>query len=263
MATMKRSTSGRSAKPVPGGGAAPLGTRVSEILGALERLSSEKDRAGLARYGIVTEKAMGVPMNAMQSVAKSAGRSHELALALWATGWYEARIVAAYVDEPARVTPAQMDRWARDFDNWGICDTVCFVLFDKTPHAFGRVASWAGRSEEFVKRAAFALLASLALHDKESSDAAFRRCLPLAESAAADERNFVKKGVLWALRAVGGRNTGLREAVLALARRLADAPGVAARWIGRNALRELSSPAERRRQAARRGRARARPGRRA
>ena len=120
------------------------------------------------RYGIVTPKAFGVPMGTIQLLAKRLGTDHELAAALWATGWYEARLLCAYVDDPARVTPAQMDRWVRDFDNWGICDTVCFKLFDRTPHAWAKVAPWSRRRDEFGKRAAFALLASLGLHDKRA-----------------------------------------------------------------------------------------------
>jgi 3-methyladenine DNA glycosylase AlkD len=201
----------------------------------------------LPRYGIRAEKAFGVPMAAVQGVARSAGKDHRLAGELWATGWYEARLAAAYVEEPERVTPAQMDRWCRDFDNWGICDTVCFVLFDRTPHAFRKVRQWGARREEFVKRAAFALLACLALHDRQAPDAAFARLLPLVERAAEDDRNFVKKGVLWALRAVGMRNKCLNAAAAASARRLAASEEPSARSIGKSALRELTSPALRRR----------------
>jgi 3-methyladenine DNA glycosylase AlkD len=152
-------------------------------------------------------------------------------------------MLAAFVDEPARVTPAQMDRWCRDFDNWGICDTVCFHLFDRTPHAFRKVAAWARSSSEFERRAAFALLASLAAHDRVSGDEPFARCLPLVEAAAGDDRNFVKKGVSWALRMVGRRSRGLHAASVALARRLAASTEASARWIGRDAVRDLTKPA--------------------
>jgi 3-methyladenine DNA glycosylase AlkD len=149
-------------------------------------------------------------------------------------------MLTSFVDEPARVTPAQMDRWCRDFDNWGICDTVCFHLFDRTPYAFDKVVLWSTRRDEFVKRAAFALLASVALHDKRADDSRFVRCLPLIEAAATDERNFVKKGVSWALRAVGRRNAALNVAAVAAARRLSASPEAAAQWVGKDALRELT-----------------------
>jgi 3-methyladenine DNA glycosylase AlkD len=217
--------------------------QVRAVLAELERLAQKRVREDMPkRYGIHAKKAFGVPMSAMQRVAKSAGRSHELALALWQTGWYEARTVAAFVDEPERVTPAQMDAWCRDFDNWGICDTVCFKLFDQTPHAFAKIAQWAHRKPEFEKRAAFALLASVAGHDKTSGDEPFLKLLPLVEQAADDERNFVKKGVSWALRMVGRRSPRLYAAATALARRLAASKDANERWLGKDALRDLERP---------------------
>ena len=217
--------------------------QVKAVLAELERLGQKRVREDMPkRYGIHAEKAFGVPMSAMQKVAKGMGRSHELARALWATGWYEARMVAAFVDEPERVTPAQMDAWCRDFDNWGICDTVCFKLFDQAPHAFAQVEQWSRRQPEFEKRAAFALLASLAGHDKKSGDEPFLKLLPLIQQAAADERNFVKKGVSWALRGVGRRSPKLYAAATALARRLAASKNASERWLGKDALRDLERP---------------------
>jgi 3-methyladenine DNA glycosylase AlkD len=212
---------------------------VDAVVASLKRLSSKRTRDGMARYGIPSENALGVPVGTMQKLAKRLGRSHELAEGLWQTGWYEARMVAAFLDEPARVTPAQMDRWCRDFDSWAICDTVCFHLFDRTPHAFRKVDQWARRRDEFVKRGAFALLACLALHDKVTADGPFARCLLLVEQAATDERNFVKKGVSWALRGIGRRSPGLHEAAMELARRLSKSTQPAARWVGKDALRDL------------------------
>ena len=196
----------------------------------------------MARYAIPSDKAFGVSMGNMQLLAKRLGRNHELAAALWDTGWYEARMLASFVDEPARVTPAQMDRWCRDFDNWAICDTVCFHLFDRTPHAWRKVAQWSRRRDEFVKRAAFALLWGLTVHDKGADDEPFLQGLLLVERAASDERHFVKKAVNMALRAIGKRNPALNAAAVAVAQRLADSPQAAARWVGKDALRELTSP---------------------
>jgi len=219
----------------------PLKAEVQAVLAALKRLGNPLFRAEMeTRYGIVTKDAFGVRMNEMQRIAKQLGRNHALALALWETGNYEARTVAAFVAEPERVTPALMDRWCRDFDNWAICDTVCFKLFDQLPHAFGRVAAWANRKDEFQKRAAFALLASLALHNEDAGDQVFQDMLPLIEAAASDERNFVKKGVSWALRAIGGRSASLKSAATTLARKLATSEDSAARWIGKDALRSLT-----------------------
>lgn len=230
---------------------------VATVIARLKRLGSKRTLDGMARYGLPSDHAFGVPVGDIQALAKSLGRSHALAAALWDSGWYEARMLAAFVDEPDMVTPAQMDRWAADFDNWGICDTVCFHLFDRVSPkvAFPKVARWASKKDEFVKRAAFALLASLAGHDRASGDEPFAKCLPLIERAAADDRNFVKKGVSWALRGVGQRSPALHAASVELAQRLAaDDQPAAARWVGRDALRDLKRPVVARRLAARSGR---------
>lgn len=219
--------------------------RLAEAIEALEAKAETRIADGLSRYGITTaDRVIGVPMGAIQKIGKELGRDHDLAAALWRSGIYEARLLAAYVDDPGSVTPEQMDAWARDFDNWGTCDTLCFALFDRTPHAFDMVDRWAAEEPEFVRRAAFALLASLALHRKAESDEPFLSRLPLIEAAADDGRNFVKKGVNWALRAIGGRKSGiLRAAARESAERLAAAPDRIAKWVGRDALRAFNKSA--------------------
>src|SRR5262245_15588931 len=189
---------------------------VDAAIALLKRRGSKAGREGMARYGLPADRAFGVSVGAIRATAKQLGRDHQLAIALWRSGWYEARMLATMVDDPALVTPAQMDSWCEDFDSWGICDTACFVLFDRSPHAFRKVAEWAHRKEEFVRRGAFALLASLALHDKSSTDAPFMKCFPLIERAARDDRNFVKKGVSWALRGVGSRSAALHRRAIAV-----------------------------------------------
>jgi 3-methyladenine DNA glycosylase AlkD len=213
--------------------------QVDAVVQALKRLSSKSTRDGMLRFGIPNDNALGVPVGKMQKLAKELGRNHELAEALWQKGIYETRMMAALLDEPERVTPAQMDRWCKAFDNWGIVDTVCFKLFDLTPHAWKKVDQWARRKPEFQKRASFALLACLGVHDKKATNEQFLRCLPLIEEAASDERNFVKKGVSWALRVTGRRNTDLNIACTALARRLAASTDPTARSLGKEALREF------------------------
>jgi 3-methyladenine DNA glycosylase AlkD len=198
----------------------------------------------MARYGIRTSngKVFGVSMSTMQSLAKRLGKDHALAAALWDSGWYEARILSSFVDDPTQVTSAQMDRWCRAFDSWAICDTLCMHLFDRTPYAWRKVALWAARRDEFVRRAGFALLASLALHDKRAGDEPFLRALPLIEKSAGDDRNFVKKAVNWALRGIGTRNLALHAAALEVAGRLAASRSASARWIGKDAVRQLTRP---------------------
>jgi 3-methyladenine DNA glycosylase AlkD len=216
---------------------------VPEILEWLKRRGTKRNREGMARYAIVAPKAFGVSVGDLRDLGKKVARDQALAEALWKTGWYEARMLVAFVAEPERVAPAQMDRWARDFDNWAICDHICFHLFDRSPHAWKKIAQWSRSRHEFVKRAAFALLASVALHDKKGPDAPFLTALPLIERAAPDDRNFVKKGVSWALRGVGRRSAALHAPSVALARRLAASEAAAARWVGKDALRELTSAA--------------------
>ncbi|HEX5124285.1 MAG TPA: DNA alkylation repair protein [Rhodanobacteraceae bacterium] len=223
--------------------APPTDARVREAIAWLKRKGSKAGRDGMARYAIPSDRAFGVSMKDVQALGKTLGRDHTLALALWDTGCYEARALCAYVDEPARVTAAQMDRWCRDFDNWATCDTLCFALFDRTPHAWRKVAAWTKRKPEFERRAGLALLASLALHDKDAEDARFLALLPLVERVADDERNFVHKAASWALRSIGSRNATLHAAAIALAKRLAASDDRTARATGKEVVRELARPA--------------------
>lgn len=216
---------------------------VAAAIAWLERASSQRVRDDMARYGLPSDHALGVPMNQIQRLAKELGPDHELATALWDTGVYEARLLVAYIGESERLTVAQMDRWCRDFDNWGVVDTLCFALFNETPLAWGRIEPWAKKKDEFVRRAGFALLACMSGPRKPGDDAQFLRYFPLIEQGATDERNFVKKGVSWALRMIGRRNAVLNVAAVELSQRLAESTEPAARWIGRTAFKELTSPA--------------------
>ena len=195
----------------------------------------------MARYAIPSDHALGVAMRDIKALGKQLGPDQELAVALWDTGVYEARMLASFVGDPAQLTSRQMDRWCKEFDNWAICDAMCFNLFDRSPLAWEKVTQWSSKREEFEKRTAFALLWSLTVHDKRASDAQFIAGLALIEREAGDERNFVKKAVNMALRAVGKRNRTLNTAAVAVARRLAESPHATARWVGKDALRELTS----------------------
>jgi 3-methyladenine DNA glycosylase AlkD len=229
----------------------PVGDDVQSVISWLERHGTKANRDGMARYAIPSDKAFGVSVGSLRKHAKQLGRNHTLAAALWDTDRYEARMLACFVDEPALVTPAQMDQWCRDFDSWAICDTACFHLFDRTPHAWRKARQWATARPEFIKRAGFALLASLVGHDKAAADEAFLEFLPLIEQGAQDDRNFVKKGVNWALRTIGKRSLALNGAAVVVAKRLADATAAAPRWVGKDALRELAGSAVRERLARR------------
>jgi 3-methyladenine DNA glycosylase AlkD len=217
-----------------------------QVESALQWLKSHSTKStldGMSRFGIPSKNALGVAMRDIKALGQKLGRNQPLAAALWDTGVYEARMLASFVGDPAKLTPKEMDRWCKDFDNWAFCDAMSFNLFDRTPHAWAKVAQWSKKSNEFEKRTAFALLWSLTVHDKGASNEQFLQGLTLIEQEAGDDRNFVKKAVNMALRAVGKRNRALHTAAVAVARRLADAQNATARWVGKDALRELTSPA--------------------
>jgi len=225
--------------PLDGAGVS-AGEAVRAAIAWLESEADPTTRGDMGRrYGIHTDRAMGVPMARMKVLARDLGTDHALAAGLWASGWYEARIVAAMVDDPAAVGAEQMDAWCRDFDNWAIVDTVCFNLFDRTADAWPKVDQWADSDQEFVRRAAFALLWSLALHDRDAADDRFAHGLELIERHAADERHLVNKAVGMALRAIGKRRPTLTASALATAERLAASSDPAARRVGRPAVKEL------------------------
>ena len=214
----------------------------SEVMRWLERKGTRRTVEEMARYGIEAERAFGVPMGTLLTLSKRLGKDHALALGLWESGWYEARLLAALVGDPERVTRRQMDAWAAGFENWGDCDTVCFKLFDRSPFAWDKARQWAKSPRELVKRGGFVLMACLALHDKAAPDRSFLEFLPLIEKGARDDRNLVKKSVSWALRAIGRRNLPLNAAGLEVAKRLALSEEAACRWVGKDALRELAGP---------------------
>jgi len=213
-----------------------------EVLHWLERKGSRRAVLGMSRYGIQAKRAFGVPMSTLLTLRKRLGKDHALSTALWATGWYEARLLAALVGDPERVSRRQMNAWAAGFENWADCDTACFHLFDRTPFAFEKAREWSASPRELVKRGGFVLMACLALHDKAAPDGSFLPFLPLIEKGARDERNFVKKGVSWALRGIGRRNRTLYAASLEVAKRLASSEDAACRWVGKDALRDLAKP---------------------
>jgi len=218
-------------------------TNCSRILAELKSLANPANVAGMARYGINPTNTLGVSIPRLRAMAKEIGRDHALALELWKSGIHEARILAGLIDDPVLVSEAQLDRWARDFDSWDVCDLVCSNLFDKTPFAHAKAIAWSSRQEEFVKRAGFVLMAALAVHDKKAPAGSFRKFLPIIEREVSDDRNFVRKAVNWALRQIGKRTRELNKAAIAAARRIQKIGSKSARWIASDALRELESGA--------------------
>lgn len=228
----------------------PGPARIDEVLRELRRLADPARLAGMARFGIGTDAALGVTVTELRALARRIGRDHELALGLWDTGIHEARMLATIVDEPSRVTEAQLEAWVLDLASWDLCDGLCGNLVDRTPFAFDKAAEWSTRDEEFVKRAGFALIAWTAVHRKDVEDAAFEALLPLIREGATDDRNYVRKAVSWALRQVGKRSARLHVRAIETAEEIRGIDARSARWIASDVLRELTSDAVRERLAA-------------
>jgi 3-methyladenine DNA glycosylase AlkD len=212
-------------------------------LAELCRLGEKRNVEGMARFGIVAKHVLGVAKPKMDELARRIGKDHRLALELWETGIHDARILAGMIDEPEKVTAAQMNRWVRDFDNWDVCDGTCCHLFAFADSAWDRAIAWTTREPEFEKRAGFALIAYLAYRDKTAKDPRYTRVLALLLREAHDERNFVRKAVNSALRNIGKRNLNLNRAAIRAAERMRKRNSRAARWIAADALRELKSGA--------------------
>jgi 3-methyladenine DNA glycosylase AlkD len=210
-----------------------------EILKHLKETGSRKNLEGMKRFAIPADFGVSIP--ALRKIAKETGKNHGLAAALWKTGKHEARLLACFIDEPGKVTEKQMRKWAGQFDSWDLCDQCCSNLFDKTPFYGKFIFEWSKSREEFVKRAAFALIACKAVHDKQAKDAEFLKFLPLIKREAEDERNFVRKAVNWALRQIGKRNSRLRKEAIRAAQEISKIDSKAAKWIASDALRELKS----------------------
>lgn len=214
---------------------------VDQVMMALQSKAKPENLEGMARFAIVGDTRMGVSVPEMRKIAKSIGKNHQLALDLWDTGVPEAMIVAGMIADPDALTEQEMEDWVVDINSWDICDQVCMNLFEKTPLADKKIHDWSTRDEEFVKRAAYALIACLAWHDKEAGDEEFIEYFPIISAGATDERNFVKKAVNWGLRNIGKRNLNLNARAIEVAHQINQIDSRSARWIASNALRELES----------------------
>ena len=216
---------------------------VDQVLAKLKAKVKPDQLEGMARYGMATERRLGVSVPDMRRIAKELRKHRSLALELWRTGFAEAKILAAMINDAETVDEKQMEDWVKGIDSWDVCDQVCMNLFEKTPLAWKKILDWSQREEEFVKRAAFALIACLAWHDKQAKDEKFINLFPAIKRGATDERNFVKKAVNWALRNIGKRNLDLNKAAVELAKEIQQMDSKAAQWIASDAIRELQSEA--------------------
>ena len=213
----------------------------AEVLAHLRSIGSEANRQGMRRYGIRIDRALGISHGVQRDIARKIKRNHERAFELWASGITEAQFIASVTADPKRFTKADARRWAAEFDSWDIVDGVSDLFVD-TDHWRELIVEFAADGREFVRRTAFAMIAWSVVHRKKEPDETFVTFLPLIEARSEDERNFVKKAVNWALRSIGKRNAGLNEAALKLAEKLAASENRTARWIGRDAIRDLTGP---------------------
>jgi 3-methyladenine DNA glycosylase AlkD len=222
-----------------------------DIIKQLKKLSNPKNVEGMAKFGINPKYALGINIPVLRKTAKeilkhrdykdSPLARHKLALNLWKSKLHEVKILACMVDTPEEVTEKQMEKWASDFDSWDIVDQTCSNLFGRTPFAYKKAFVWSKRKEEFVKRAGFVLMATLSVHDKKATDAKLSKFFPAIKREAIDERNFVRKAVNWALRQAGKRNKKLNKESIKLAREIEKMDSKSAKWIAKDALRELTS----------------------
>lgn len=216
---------------------------IDEVIARLRRLSDPEAIVGMARYGINPEHLLGISIPKLRSLAKELGKDHKLAGKLWDSGLHEARLLAGMVDDPKLVDEAQLERWTHDFDSWDVCDGTVMNLFEDTPFAWSKAVEWSAAQPEFVKRTGFVLMARLAVSDKRAPNEKFSLFLPIIKRESGDDRNFVKKAVNWALRQIGKRNPVLHETAVATACEIAELDSRSARWIAKDALRELTSDA--------------------
>lgn len=216
-----------------------MSANAATVHAELHRLANPVNVAGMARFGIVGEKLLGITTVQLRAVAKRIGRNHELAEELWSSGIFEARILAAFIGDPKQLTRRQATAWVKNFECWADCDGLCIHLFRKTPFAHDMAKAWSNRREELVKRAGFTMMATLAVHDKAAGNEVFRSYLKRVEAEASDERHNVKKGVNWALRQIGKRNLILNRDAIRTGKRIQKLDSRGARWIASDALREL------------------------
>jgi len=220
---------------------------VDDVVDRLKAKARPDQLKGMARYGMTSDNRLGVSIPDLRKMAREIGRDHELALRLWKTGIQDARILAAMIDRPDKVTDRQTEEWVKDINSWDVCDQVCMNLLEKVPFVRKKIDVWSARDEEFVKRTAFSLIACLAWHDKGAPDEDFIRFFPVIRMGATDERNFVKKAVNWALRNIGKRNLNLNKIAVEVAEEIRQIDSKAARWIASDAIRELKGEAVQRR----------------
>lgn len=207
----------------------------------LQLLRNEKSLEGMSRFGINIENAFGISMVQLRILAKRIGKNHTLAFELWQTRYHEARILASMIDIADDVTSLQMNEWVKDFNSWDLCDQCCGNLFRYTSFAYEKAVEWSFSDVEYIRRAGFVMMASLAIGDKKAKDDKFLPFFELIIKHSDDDRNFVKKAVNWALRQMGKRSLYMRGKALDCIEILLKDKNKTAQWIAKDAQRELNN----------------------
>ncbi|MBD3362774.1 DNA alkylation repair protein [Candidatus Dojkabacteria bacterium] len=213
----------------------------SEVIQLLKSKYNSKNVKGLTKAGINPQNALGIRIPELRKLAKEIGKNHKLALKLWDSKIHEARILASMIDDPEQVSERQMEVWTKDFNSWDLCDQVCMNLYKYTDFAWDKAKEWTERKEEFVKRAGFALMATLAVGNKDIKNNKYLQYTKVIKQGSTDDRNFVKKAVNWAIRQIGKRNIGLNKEMIKLAKEIQTLDSKAAKWIAKDAIKELQS----------------------
>lgn len=213
------------------------------IIKKLKSLSNPKNVEGMARFGIATDKTLGISMPILRQLGKEIGKNHQLAIELWDSGYHEARILASIVAEIDKLDEKTMDKWIKGFDSWDVCDQVMMNLFYKSPIAYHKAVQWCNRDKEFERRAGFALMAVLGWKDKKAKNSDYDQFIPLILKYSDDDRNYVKKAVNWAIRQIGKKNKSLNKKFIQVAGKIAKLDNKCAKWIANDALHELKSEA--------------------
>jgi 3-methyladenine DNA glycosylase AlkD len=216
--------------------------KYNQVIQKLKKLRNEENRKAMKRFGINTNKALGISIPNLRKISKEIGKNHRLAKEIWKSGIHEARILSCLIAQSEKLTEKEMDDWVKNFNSWDLCDICCSNLFDKTKFTIKKIKEWIRNEKEFIKRASFALIASLAFHNKEMKNSQFISFLKIIEREVEDERNFVKKSVNWALRQIGKRNKKLNTLAIKTAKGiLKNNKSKPAQWIAKDAIRELTS----------------------
>ena len=214
-----------------------------EVIEILEGMANpEKIKIKQGRFGITANNSLGIYQKDLKELAGKIGCNNKLALKLFDSGIYEARILCSKIYHPESITEELMEKWVATFENWEICDSFCMGFFAKSKFALTKAIEWSKDEHEFVKRSGFVIMASYGFANKNADNEVFEKFLPIVEREAIDERLYVKKAVNWALRNIGKRNIDLNNSAISVANRIANIESKSAKWIANNALKELKNP---------------------